>query len=64
MASLTVIAGYIGTVMTWFWGIFTDFFNIITSNSYILWPVLSAIVAGAVLFLTRFLRSLGLRGRR
>ena len=64
MANLSVIAGYIGTVMTWFWGIFSDFFNIITSNSYILWPVVFAIVAGAVLFLTRFLRSLGLRGRR
>ena len=64
MADLSTIATGIGTVMTWFWGIFADFFNIITSNSYILWPVVFAIVAGAVLFLTKFLARLGLRGRR
>ncbi len=64
MADLSTIATGITTVMTWFWGIFTDFFNIITSNSVILWPVVFAIVAGAVLFLVKFLGRLGLRGRR
>lgn len=64
LADLSTIANGISTVMSWFWGIFSAFFGIITSNSYILWPVIFAIVAGAVLFLTKFLRRLGLRGRR
>lgn len=64
MADLSTIASGITLVATWFWGIFTQFFTIITSNAAILWPVLFAIVAGAILFLVKFLGRIGLRGRR
>lgn len=64
MASLTTIASGIATVATWFWGIFSDLIGIITSNDLILWPVVFAIVAGAVLMAIKVVRKFGLKGRR
>ena len=64
MADLSTIASGIASVVTWFWGIFGDFFNIITSNSLILWPVIFAIVAGTIGGVLKVIRKFGVKGRR
>jgi len=64
MAALTTIASNIGLVAEWFWGIFANLINVITSNDLILWPVILAIVAGAVFMALKVIRRFGIKGRR
>lgn len=40
IASLSNIASGIGSVSTWFWGIFTDFVDMIAKNDLLLWMVI------------------------
>lgn len=64
MADLSSIVTGVGSVSTWFWGIFGDIFDVIVSNSLILWPVIFAIVAGAIGLGIKVIRRFGIRGRR
>lgn len=64
LASLTTIATNIGSVGTWFWGIFTDLINTIATNDLLLWPVILAIVAGSVGLAIKVIRRFGIKGRR
>lgn len=64
IASLTDIATGIGSVSTWFWGIFTDFVDMIASNNLLLWMVIFAIVAGTVGLAIKVVRKFGIKGRR
>lgn len=64
LASLSAIATAIGTAAEWFWGVFTDLINIIATNDLILWPVIFAIVAGAVGLALKVIRRFGIKGRR
>lgn len=64
MASLTQIATDIGSVATWFWGLFQDFIEMISSNNLLLWSVAFAIVAGSVGLAIKVVRKFGLKGRR
>lgn len=64
LASLTSIASGIGTAATWFWGVFTDLINTIATNDLLLWPVILAIVAGAVGLAIKLIRKFGIKGRK
>lgn len=64
MASLTELAADIGSVATWFWGLFSDFIEMISSNNLLLWSVAFAIVAGSVGLAIKVVRKFGLKGRR
>lgn len=64
MASLTDLAADIGSVSTWFWGLFKDFIEMISSNNLLLWSVAFAIVAGSVGLAIKVVRKFGLKGRR
>lgn len=64
MASLASIASGIGSVATWFWGVFTDLINTIVANDLMLWPVILAIAAGAVGLAIKVIRKFGIKGRR
>lgn len=64
MAALTSIAANIATIAAWFWGIFTDLINVITSNDLILWPVVLSLVMASVFMALRVIRKFGIRGRR
>lgn len=64
MADLTALAGDIGSVSEWFWGLFTDFIEMISSNNLLLWSVAFAIVAGSVGLAIKVVRKFGLKGRR
>lgn len=64
MASLTGLASDIGSVSTWFWGLFSDFIEMISSNNLLLWSVAFAIVAGSVGLAIKVVRKFGLKGRR
>lgn len=64
MASLTGLASDIGSVSTWFWGLFKDFIEMISSNNLLLWSVAFAIVAGSVGLAIKVVRRFGLKGRR
>lgn len=64
MASLTGLASDIGSVSTWFWGLFKDFIEMISSNNLLLWSVAFAIVAGSVGLAIKVVRKFGLKGRR
>lgn len=64
MASLTDIVSGIGSVSTWFWGLFTDFIEMIQSNSLLLWSVAFAIVAGSVYMLVKVVRKFGLKAHK
>lgn len=64
MASLTSLATDIGSVATWFWGLFQDFIEMISSNNLLLWSVAFAIVAGSVGLAIKVVRKFGLKGRR
>lgn len=64
MAVLTDIVSGIGSVSTWFWGLFQDFLNMITSNSLLLWAVAFAIVAGSVGLMIKVVRKFGVKGHR
>lgn len=64
MADLSTLATDIGSISTWFWGLFTDFIEMISSNNLLLWAVAFAIVAGAVGLAIKVVRKFGLKGRR
>ena len=64
MADLSNLATDIGSVSTWFWGLFTDFIEMISSNNLLLWSVAFAIVAGSVGLAIKVVRKFGLKGRR
>lgn len=64
MAALTSLASDVGTAATWFWGIFTDLVEMISTNNLLLWPVIFAIVAGTVGLAIKVVRKFGLKGRR
>lgn len=64
IASLTSITSGIGTVATWFWGLFQDFIDMIAQNSLLLWAVAFAIVAGSVGLVVKVVRRFGLKGHR
>ena len=64
MASLQSIVEGIGSVSTWFWSLFQDFLDMITSNSLLLWSVAFAIVAGSVGLLLKVVRRFGVKGHR
>lgn len=64
MADLANIVSGIGSVSTWFWGLFSDFVQMIQTNSILLWSVAFAIVAGAVYLLIRIVRKFGLKGHK
>lgn len=64
MASLTDIVSGIGDVSTWFWGRFTDFLGIITSNSLILWAVIFSIVGASIYGLIKVIRHFGVKTKR
>lgn len=64
IASLSNISSGIGSVSTWFWGIFKDFVDMIASNDLLLWMVIFAIVAGTVGLAIKVVRKFGIKGRR
>lgn len=65
MAVLTTLVENLSTVGQWFFtNVFTDLFEVITSNDIILWPVLFAIVTGVVFYAIKIIRKFGLKGRR
>lgn len=64
IASLAGIAEGIGSVSTWFWGIFKDFVDMIATNDLLLWMVIFAIVAGTVGLAIKVVRKFGIKGRR
>lgn len=64
IASLTDVASGIGSVSTWFWGIFKDFVDMIATNNLLLWMVIFAIVAGTVGLAIKVVRKFGIKGRR
>lgn len=64
MAALTDIVSGIGSVSTWFWGLFQDFLDMIVSNSLLLWAVAFAIVAGSVGLLVKVVRKFGVKGHK
>lgn len=64
MASLDTIVSGIGSVSSWFWGLFTDFIEMIAGNNLLLWAVAFAIVSGSVGLAIKVVRKFGLKGRR
>lgn len=64
IANLSDIASGIGSVSTWFWGIFKDFVDMIATNNLLLWMVIFAIVAGTVGLAIKVVRKFGIKGRR
>lgn len=64
MASLTDLAGDIGSISTWFWGLFQDFVEMIVTNNLLLWAVAFAIIAGSVGLIIKIVRKFGLKGHR
>lgn len=64
MAALTDIVSGVGSVSTYFWGLFQDFLDMIVSNSLLLWAVAFAIVAGSVGLLVKVVRKFGVKGHK
>lgn len=64
IANLSGISEGIGSVSTWFWGIFKDFVDMIATNNLLLWMVIFAIVAGTVGLAIKVVRKFGIKGRR
>lgn len=64
IANLSDIVTGIGSVSTWFWGLFQDFLDMITENSVLLWAVAFAIVAGSVGLIVKVVRKFGVKGHR
>lgn len=64
MADLSTLATDIGSMSTWFWGLFKDFINMISSNNLLLWSVAFAIVAGSVGVAIKVVRKFGLKGHK
>lgn len=64
MADLSTLATDIGSVSTWFWSLFKDFIDMISSNNLLLWAVAFAIVAGSVGVAIKVVRKFGLKGHK
>ena len=64
MADLASLATDIGSVSTWFWGLFQDFIEMISKNNLLLWAVAFAIVAGSVGVAIKVVRKFGLKGHK
>ena len=64
IAALSSLSSGIGSVATWFWGIFSDLINMVATNDLILWPVIFAICAGCVGLALKVIKKFGIRGRR
>lgn len=64
MADLAGLATDIGSVSTWFWGLFHDFIEMISKNNLLLWAVAFAIVAGSVGVAIKVVRKFGLKGHK
>lgn len=64
IATLSSIATSIVAGLEWFWGIFTDLMNTITTNPLMLWTVGFAIVAGVVGLAIKVIRRFGVKSRR
>lgn len=64
LATLTSIATSLGKAGEWFWGIFTDLINMISSNDLLLWSVILAMVCGTVGLAIKVIRKFGIKGRR
>lgn len=64
MADLAGLATDIGSVSTWFWGLFQDFIGMISKNNLLLWAVAFAIVAGSVGVAIKVVRKFGLKGHK
>lgn len=64
MASLSNLATDIGSVSEWFWSLFQDFIEMISSNNLLLWSVAFAIVAGSVGVAIKVVRKFGLKGHK
>ena len=63
-AALTDVVSWLGSVGTWFWSLFSSFYNVVISNPLLLWVVLAAIVFMAIGLVIKVLKKFGLRGRR
>lgn len=64
LASLTDIITYIGAIGTWFWGIFSDFADMVKATPILLFVIIASIVFTAVGLLIKILKKMGFRGRR
>lgn len=64
MQGLSSVATSIGTVATWFWGLFADFIETITDNSLLLWPIVVGLCCAGVFAVIRVIKAFGLRGKR
>lgn len=64
MTGLANVATNIGTVATWFWGLFTDFLSTITGNALLLWPIVLGLCCAGVFAVIRVIKSFGLKGKR
>lgn len=62
-ASITTIVQGISTVGSWFFGLFTDFVNMIGSNSLLLYTVIVAIAVGVVGLLYKVVKGFGIKSR-
>lgn len=64
LANLTNLIDGIKSAVTWIFGLFSKFINIIASNDLLLYPVLLAMVIAAVTLVITIIRKFGLRSRR
>ncbi len=62
-ASLETIINGIKTVGTWFFGLFTDFVNMIGTNSLLLYTVILAIAIGVIGLLYKVVKGFGIKSR-
>ena len=64
MASIADILAGLGQISPWFWGLFTDFIDLIASNSILLIAVIFAITAGVLGVVLKVIKRFGVKGRR
>ena len=64
LASLTDITTYIGAIGTWFWGIFSEFADMVKETPILLFVIIASIVFTSVGLLIKILKKMGFRGRR
>lgn len=64
ITTLTGIIESLGTVSTFVWGLFSDFLTMILENALIAFPVLFAVLAGAVFMVIKIVRKFGVKGKR
>lgn len=62
--TITGIIESLGTVGTFVWGLFGDFLTMILENALIAFPVLFAVLAGAVFMVIKIIRKFGVKGKR